>query len=83
MAKASVSALRDDAVAPPTLKPARRRILEVALLELDRPRPMLADVLRDPLDEAAAVAARGFNEQGYMRDTTIASHNCRRKIEIV
>ena len=44
---------------------------------------MLADVLRDPFDQAAAVTARGLNEQGYMRDATIANHRRGRKIKIV
>ena len=77
------SAPGDDAVAPPARKPPRRRIFQIALFKLDRPCPMLANVLRDPFDEAAAVTAGGFNQQSDMRDATIASHSHRRKIKIV
>ncbi|KAJ3060552.1 hypothetical protein HK102_009446, partial [Quaeritorhiza haematococci] len=57
---------RDDPVAPPRGQPRRRRVLQRAVLEEDRPGPVLAQVLRHPVEHLAAVGHRRLDQDRHV-----------------
>src|SRR5262249_27291499 len=61
----------DDAVALPVVEPGRRRVVKAVALETQSPRAVGPDILGNAVQQAATIAARGFDQES---DTKRSGH---------